>query len=205
MLFRSRHNGTDDLLNKVWRPQYPHTLPTADDTCAVGLEVEVENCPRFGEPNQNIWTTHADNSLREHGIEFVSTPIYGTQVWDALNILYDHILPEKASFSQRTSIHVHVDMSSLTLEQLAQTVITYLAVERVLYEFVGNGREHNIFCVPILDTPSVRKLAIICQSGSELFENSALTGEEFRYSGLDRKSTRLNSSHIPLSRMPSSA
>ena len=40
--------------------------------------------------------------------------------------------------------------------------------------------------------------------GEEHIEGSGLEGTQGMY-GLDRKSTRLNSSHIPLSRMPSSA
>ena len=42
----------------------------------------------------------------------------------------------------------------------------------------------------------------------EAFERCGLelrTGYDFRTARRDRKSTRLNSSHIPLSRMPSSA
>ena len=39
----------------------------------------------------------------------------------------------------------------------------------------------------------------------ELHEKLSLTGAEISLNELDRKSTRLNSSHIPLSRMPSSA
>ena len=39
----------------------------------------------------------------------------------------------------------------------------------------------------------------------QLEKNEALAARNAKLSGEDRKSTRLNSSHIPLSRMPSSA
>ena len=43
------------------------------------------------------------------------------------------------------------------------------------------------------------------QRAGKTHKAALVDSDKIRFSDLDRKSTRLNSSHIPLSRMPSSA
>ena len=78
------------------------------------------------------------------------------------------------------------------------------AIDRELsarHEIVRIGRKSGDFQVDISDSASIRKLfeqtgrfdALICAAGN------------VKFAALDRKSTRLNSSHNSPSRMPSSA
>ena len=164
-------------------------VDTVDPACAVGIELEVENCYEFPTVPQHAWGTHTDNSLREHGVEFVSVPLYGIQVYGALELLCNRMLPPHVKFSQRTSVHVHIDVGGLTGEQLAQVVLVYLVFERSLYRYVGGGRDHNIFCIPLMDTASARNLVTAMKDPDQLI-NSDLASEESRYAGLNLAAIR---------------
>ena len=64
-------------------------------------------------------------------------------------------------------------------------------------------RQHSAGAVALLDTQSiVKRVALI---GGAAADDAQPLLSPLHYLEKDRKSTRLNSSHIPLSRMPSSA
>lgn len=119
----------------------------------VGIEVEVENVMAI-DPNIGLmlWQMKEDGSLRNNGREFV-TPgaIPCSLVEPALKLLFNGLNPD-IDFSNRTSIHVHVDVRQLTLQQIVALLLTYLTVENLLFKFVGNSRRTNIFCTPISET-----------------------------------------------------
>ena len=124
----------------------------------IGIEVEVENVP--SPPAIAGWHLTDDGSLRNHGVEFVSFPMKAEQAEVMLKYLFQH-LPQTASFSKRTSVHVHVNMRVMELEQIKSLILVYLIFERALFDFVGQNRDKNIHCVPIRDTyflESIRSL-----------------------------------------------
>lgn len=122
-----------------------------DNTCYVGIEVECENVVEhmitpFG------WTATQDGSLRNRGLEFVSFPVRGQNVYYLLHRLFAELKRIKAEFTERTSIHVHLNVRRMSVEQLVTLLITYTVVEKTLYRFArrsGFSRERNIFCVPV--------------------------------------------------------
>jgi hypothetical protein len=69
----------------------------------------------------------------------------------ALNLLKAEINPD-VDFSKRTSVHVHLDVRQMTMNQLVGLLFTYSVVENLLFKFVQNNRRNNIFCVPINET-----------------------------------------------------
>lgn len=116
----------------------------------VGLELEIENYRQADRDSPAGWHIVADNSLRNNGAEYVSRPgcrVY--QLYDMLTRLFNECKTFKNQTSDRTSIHVHLNVQNLTWEQLNSLVILYTVFERALFRYASAEREHNIFCVPI--------------------------------------------------------
>lgn len=116
-----------------------------------GIEIEVENC-RDAINDNGYWGVKADGSLRNNGIEFVSRPLIGAAIDEAVNHFWDKELRDNWSFSQRTSIHVHVNAMDMTFEQLSSLLFLYCAVEEMLFDFAGQDRVGSIFCIPLTQT-----------------------------------------------------
>jgi hypothetical protein len=127
-------------------------LEQIDSEIAVGIEVEIENYNLIRHPNQNIWFAKGDGSLRNNGIEYVSTPIQARWAPQALDDLLSTCLDKSCCFSPRTSIHVHLDMQKVESHQVIDIVLLYTMLEGLFYKFTGRGRIKNIYCVPIFDT-----------------------------------------------------
>lgn len=122
-------------------------------TRAVGIEVEVENANARGRLYSNVWTNHADGSLRNNGTEYVSRPIAANVASYALQELLTEVLDqEQCCFSPRTSIHIHVDVSGEEDVTVMNAILLYTLFEKMLFRFTGRGRMKNIYCVPVIDT-----------------------------------------------------
>lgn len=124
----------------------------------VGIEVEVEYIHRREgiitlPSGLKIWNLTEDGSLRNSGKEFVSSPLKGDNIPFALSLLNKTLNSEKTcighEFSDRTSVHVHMDVREFTLEQLANFIMSYIIVEPLMYNFCGGNRHQSIFCVPL--------------------------------------------------------
>lgn len=147
-------------MKKFFDPSMDKDIISVVDDTHVGIEVEIEKInaiSEFAPLLQPTWNIVADGSLRNMGYEFVSIPIRGDNIYKALRglrVLFEKYTP-KYEFSERTSIHVHVNARRLTLEQLFCLLLTYIVVERSLFRFVeasGFIRDRNIFCAPIQDS-----------------------------------------------------
>lgn len=153
-----------------------------------GIEVEIENIrftPKaFRKETYQVWNTREDGSLRNLGMEFISVPLRGVHLAHALQYLFDN-LPEDKHFSLRTSIHVHLDVQSLSKETVTGIVLTYVACETLLYKFVGNDRINSNFCVPMYQTIVVNSLVNLITSSI-----TSIRWENSRYLGLNLDSMR---------------
>lgn len=120
----------------------------------IGIEIEIEN---VGPARPHGWVVVADGSLRNNGLEFKTA--YGHRVWGVYESVdsLQKLLKEsyKPSFSERTSVHVHMDVRTLTLEQLHILFLVYLIFEDSLFRFAGEKRKHNIFCTPFLNSSTL--------------------------------------------------
>lgn len=173
----------------------------------VGIEVEVERIKREGgigelevnsvEGSAFVWNNTTDGSLRNDGREFVSVPLKGEDISFALSILNDHFTKDKTciahEFTDRTSVHVHMNARDLSVEQYNNFVLTYLLVEPLLYKFVGGDRAKNIFCVPVLESDLSGILGSLAEtvgsgSGSSFIN---LTRSWQKYTGLNLLPTTL--------------
>lgn len=145
-----------------------------------GLELEIENLP-----DECTWRTGSmrmteDGSLR-NGMEFVLTPMTYSHVQMVLEDFYRCNRINESNFSERCSIHVHTNVQDLTFEQLASIALIYQVFERVLFRWIGNDRDRNIFCVPWYDTGNMTYQIV-----NRLKQGDGwVTGEWLKYTALN--------------------
>lgn len=145
-------NYEDSVEREHKKFNFLHPFLISDPKCFIGIEVEAENIQTLKNNFPTFWMEKEDHSLRNNGLEFVTYPLRAKYLYTALRLLYEDVLPDDVSFSERTSVHVHVNVRNLTVDELTSFVLLYLIFERVLFSFAGNHRYQNIFCVPVLET-----------------------------------------------------
>ena len=124
----------------------------------VGIEIEVENITNSLHPLA-YWDVKADGSLRNNGVELVSVPLQIKQVQLALEHVYNVLTANnKPDFSNRTSVHIHVNCRDLTQNQIYNFILLYALFEKHFYAFAGNKRMNSIFCVPLFRTNQLNVL-----------------------------------------------
>ncbi|NIP41352.1 MAG: hypothetical protein GWO28_01230 [candidate division Zixibacteria bacterium] len=153
-----------------------------------GIEIELERMRNASELEMKYWRLVNDGSLRNHGIEFVLTqPLGGADIPRALSELEKAILKGRfdPSLTDRTSVHVHMDVRELSNTELSKLIILYTIFERVLFQYAGPHRWGNIFCMPIeyaqLQIPI---LTDIPENDGHLFADAVFSGSR----GIDRYS-----------------
>jgi hypothetical protein len=117
-----------------------------------GVELEIEGLDtdpdrRAGRIVQGIMY-HEDGSLRNNGGEYVTLPMDHRHLVYVLNQFFMKNKLTAGNYSERTSVHIHANCQDLTMEQLRLVLSLYQIMERVLFNFIKEGREDNIFCVP---------------------------------------------------------
>lgn len=147
--------------------QNPYAILTEDQSLGtrsgnplVGIEVEVEldratlDAPATLElEGRGDWARVADHSLRNHGQyqgwEYVSRPV--TSEAGQLRSLLSQLEPvmEGRFDTPRAGVHVHVNCKPLVAPEFIAGLFAYYMLEPAIYQYVGGGREQNIFCVPL--------------------------------------------------------
>lgn len=120
-----------------------------------GIEIECEGEQMRAIKNK-IWKSEPDGSLRgeypESACEYVlSKPIRFEDVEPALDHLIHHNKDAEFKLSFRTSVHVHVNVQLMTIDQLLNLVYTYLLLEQPLVNYCGDNRKANRFCLRLRD------------------------------------------------------
>lgn len=115
-----------------------------------GLELEIESA-------NTDWktagmTVKEDGSLRNNGLEFITKPMTYSNLAYLLNYFFKRSNITQANYSERCSVHVHINALDMTEDEVAALCLIYQVFERVLFNWIGNGRDKNIFCVPWYDT-----------------------------------------------------
>lgn len=116
-----------------------------------GVEYEIEALQDIGSLTGNKYgfMVETDHSLRNNGHEFKTGPLGIDNVLESFQFLHKSIVLGKNPFSERTSIHVHVNVGDLTQDQAKNLVLTYAMLEPLFFRFAGEARQNNIFCVPL--------------------------------------------------------
>lgn len=146
---------------KPWASTKVVALENPSPHLLYGVELEIENCNE--DWNTAGFKVVTDGSLRNGGLEFVSSPMTYSNMAYALETFFNknkpveikddhHNTTDDSNYSDRTSIHVHTNVNDLTLKQLMGLCLIYEVFEKLLFTYIGNDRDKNIFCVPWSET-----------------------------------------------------
>lgn len=127
------------------------STPMRQPDLYVGAELEIENFPGGIDPTpySGAFRFEQDGSLRNGGIECITLPVQTQYLENLLEKFYNTCkISQEKHYSDRCSTHIHVNVQDMTFDQLRTVFMVYQVVERLLFAFVGNNREENIFCVP---------------------------------------------------------
>lgn len=121
----------------------------------VGIECEIEDLGS-SQPSHSFWNKTEDGSLRNNGLEFVSVPLTIADAKTQFRVLHNSLHYRSADvtsrFSERTSIHVHVNCLSLGEEQVRSIILWYALFEPLFFQMVAPARKNNIHCVSLNQT-----------------------------------------------------
>lgn len=130
----------------------PRRFQMIQERALLGIEVEVENI-HDSVDIPYYWTYKEDGSLRNCGAEFTSIPLRSYQVEYAMDFLHKALYANNdPDFSNRTSVHVHLNVRDMTWDQIKVLVLLYSIFERHFFRIAGTKRESSIFCVPLYKT-----------------------------------------------------
>lgn len=125
----------------------------------VGLEIEVEgrgvwiNSPVAG------WTVHEDGSLRgEENCEYVFNKPYNfDSAKEKVAALYKQFEAQKTKLdnSNRTSVHVHLNVLSFHMNRITSLIALWFIHEDILTRWCGDHRTGNLFCLRAKDAPAI--------------------------------------------------
>jgi hypothetical protein len=135
-------------------------IPVGNKSFFCGMECEIEAVKYSAKDSfAGIFMVETDHSLRNNGLEFKSYPNNKAKTLENFKLLHTAIQLGAEPFSERTSIHVHVNMAEMEMSKVKQFILAYAMLEPLFFEFVGEKRQNNIFCVPLFYTylPSLYK------------------------------------------------
>lgn len=126
----------------------------------IGLELEVEPLPNRTLPviNTGNWETKSEGSLRNGGMEYITKTAlkknldYSRRIKELTDQLNDNIADVN---SFRTSLHVHLNMKEKTLTEVWTICTAYWLVENLLFEYCGEDRKSNHFCLRLKDAEGI--------------------------------------------------
>ena len=153
-----------------------------------GLELEMEGRGVANIPVQPGWSPHEDGSLRRnHGqaIEWVFyNPCDLEESYNRVDNLFSSLKEVKAKIvtSNRTSTHVHFNMSDKQVYQVVNLFLLYAILEDVLTKYCGEDRCGNLFCLNIRDADEIVRIFTKAIFHNESFEE---IGNGLRYAGLN--------------------
>jgi hypothetical protein len=128
-------------------PPNVYSSKVTDFIC--GCEYEIEDIKKISLAVQDVFTIEDDHSLRNGGKEFKTPPCSFDEAVANFDFLHKNLTLGEDPFSDRTSIHVHVNVSKMMEAQVRQLVLCYALIEPIIFEFVGPVRKGSIFCVPL--------------------------------------------------------
>ena len=155
----------------------------------IGVEIETETIRPYDHPRFDHWTTHADGSLRNFGVEYVlRSPLNYKDISTALTEF--ELKTRQIAFipSVYTSVHVHFNQKNRTLQQLFNFITLYLLFEETLGHYCGPDREGNLFCLKTSNSErnliNITNLAQSIELGNRRGV-STLNANALKYAGLN--------------------
>lgn len=160
---------------------------------ALEIEVEGRSLPHV---DNRYWVTTQDGSLRGEAQEYVSNgPQLKANIPAAIDNLLKHFEDNGSvlDMSYRTSVHVHMNILNLTLEELITLVYLYYVYEELLVKFCGEGRVGNRFSLRLRDAEGIldnvlhafKDNAGVLRYHAGSRQRAEVYGNEVRYSALN--------------------
>lgn len=156
----------------------------------MGIEIEVEgvNLP----DHIDGWTTVAEGSLRpvdgHDGREYISShPKTIERIRLDLMELHKSFNDNDTDpqWSSRTSVHTHVNVQDMTVEQWFTFLFLWVLYEDALIEFCGDTRKGNLFCLSTRDAEGLMFELERFARG----EGLNILNDEVRYSAVNTAAT----------------
>lgn len=131
----------------------------------IGIELEVEGRGLLtggmldgisGAKSKAVWQAKNDGSLRG-GYEYVlSCPCYEDEVFPLVSGFFNRSVENGTRFnnSNRCSTHVHINLKSLTVNQVCSAIVLWKIFEQSLIDWCGEARTKNHFCLSSSDEES---------------------------------------------------
>jgi hypothetical protein len=158
----------------------------------VGIEIETESLRPYDYPNLKYWTCHEDRSLRNYGVEYVlSHPLNpdGKAYIEAMTEFEALAKTTKFIDSQYAGLHVHINMSNVSLVHLMNFISLYCIFEKTLTKYCGPDRDGNLFCLKTSDAEtSFYNYVALTEAIEDGTGNSfiqRLSADRLKYSGLN--------------------
>lgn len=133
-------------------------------TALIGIEIEIENInSTISEYLSDVyWNVKEDSSLRNNGLEFITKPIRAKQIPYAMEYFIDtiHKYSPNYSFTNRCSLHIHLNVRDFTPTRLKIFILLYSLFEKHFFKIAGTKRESSLFCVPLYKTDQLNSLLI---------------------------------------------
>ncbi len=131
--------------------------------CLVGIEIELEKMMGGYERYVNstcsrYWDIIGDGSLRDGGREFVlKRPYSPAGISTALKGFDKFIkdVPTKPEATQTTSVHIHFDVSEMSVYDYLKFISLYYLFEDALVRSCGEYRYGNLYCLTNQQAPGV--------------------------------------------------
>jgi hypothetical protein len=144
-------SSISSLWGRLTPPSYHYKdapkLDAPDSTGLYGIELEIEDVHE--DMVVKGFTATTDGSLRNSGLEFISAPMSYHNMVHGLNLFFSKNELSEDNYSDRTSIHIHANCLDISLSQLGSVLMVYQVFEELLFMFVGEDRNKNIFCTPL--------------------------------------------------------
>lgn len=153
----------------------------------LGLELEVEAKKKLPWSVGHGWLSKPEGSLRGNNLEYVSgVPVFNNEdKRRMIDALIKTIEPSQPVMSNRTSLHVHVNVQKFPMAHVYTAMCAYWLVENLLIKFCGEEyREGNHFCLRASDAEWIVKTQIDNLKGNKPFRTETLT-RGMRYSALN--------------------
>jgi hypothetical protein len=128
-------------------------VPVPQEDRDFGVEIELEGVRIT--TNIRGWAEHKEGSLRGEGVEYVTK---GAVSEKALRSSMEQLQKtltggDRVVYkSQRTSTHIHLNMTRQSLWDVYGYIIAFTAVEPLLIHLAAAERDGNLFCMPSYDT-----------------------------------------------------
>lgn len=139
----------------IYKPDDKWPIPD----CRMGLEWEWEQAESLAlalnrtKGAKEYLSVKTDGSLRDQGYEIVTVGdgLFGKDLTCAIEEM-DRLVkacPKGTPVcNYRTAFHAHIDVRDMEAEEVHNMLFLYSLLEHPLFEWVGNDREFNNFCVP---------------------------------------------------------